>query len=87
VNLYGPEPREARTGTVAFTVENVSSADVARQLARKGLFLSHGDFYAATVIERLDLVPEGLVRAGCACYTTSEEVERLIQAVADLKRS
>jgi cysteine desulfurase family protein (TIGR01976 family) len=87
VNLYGPGPKAARTGTVAFTVENVSSTDVARQLARKGLFLSHGDFYAATVIERLDLVPEGLVRAGCACYTTIEEVERLLQAVADLKRS
>jgi cysteine desulfurase family protein (TIGR01976 family) len=86
VALYGPTPAEARTGTVAFTVENISSTDVARQLAGKGLFLSHGDFYAATVIERLGLGPEGLVRAGCACYTTGEEVDRLIEAVADLKR-
>jgi len=86
VTLYGPSPAEARTGTVAFTVENIASTEVARQLARKGLFLSHGDFYAATVIERLGLGPEGLVRAGCACYTAGEEVDRLIDAVADLQR-
>ena len=49
----------------------------------KGLFLSHGDFYAATVIKVLGV--EALVRAGCACYTTAEEVERLIDAVGQLK--
>ena len=37
--------------------------------------LSHGDFYAATVVERLGLGAEGLVRAGCACYTTEEEID------------
>ena len=50
-------------------------------MAEKGLFLSHGDFYAATVIERLGLEPEGLIRAGCACYTTEDEIERLIDGV------
>jgi selenocysteine lyase/cysteine desulfurase len=48
------------------------------------LFLSHGDFYAMTVIERLGLADEGLVRAGCACYTTEEEIERLIKAVCEV---
>jgi len=36
------------------------------------------------VIERLNLGEEGLVRAGCACYTTDEEVERLIQGVREI---
>ena len=84
VRLYGPPPAVARTPTVSFTVADVASTDVARQLASKGLFLSHGDFYAATVVERLGLGEEGLVRAGCACYTTAEEVERLVEAVAKL---
>jgi selenocysteine lyase/cysteine desulfurase len=48
------------------------------------LFLSHGDFYAATAVERLGLGTEGLVRAGCACYTTEEEIDRLIAGVRDL---
>lgn len=87
VRLYGPPPALARTPTVAFTVEGVTSTDVARRLAQRGLFLSHGDFYAATVVERLGLGSEGLVRAGCACYTTAEEIDRLIAGVAEIARN
>ena len=86
VQLYGPTPDVPRTPTVGFTVEGVSSTRVAEQLAARGVFVSHGDFYAHTVIERLGLHPEGLVRAGCACYTSDEEVERLIAGVRALAR-
>jgi selenocysteine lyase/cysteine desulfurase len=68
---------------VAFTVHGRSADEVARHLANRGVFVSSGDFYATTVVERLGL-RSGLVRAGCACYTTSEEVDRLIGAVAEL---
>jgi selenocysteine lyase/cysteine desulfurase len=50
-------------------------------LADRGLFVSNGDFYAATVIERLGLVPDGVVRVGCSCYTTESEIDRLIEGV------
>jgi len=81
VKVYGPAPDAARTATVSFTVKNYPSAKVTEELAKKGVFTSHGDFYAATVVERLGLSEQGLVRAGCACYTTIEEVERLIAGV------
>jgi selenocysteine lyase/cysteine desulfurase len=81
VKLYGPPPTAPRTSTIAFTLSGVPASEVARRLAERGLFLSHGNFYAATVITRLNLAPEGLVRAGCACYTTASEIDRLIQAV------
>ncbi len=84
VRLYGPTPNVPRTATISFTVDGMASSEVAQKLATRGLFLSHGDFYAATVTERLGLGDEGLVRAGCACYTTPAEVERLIEAVAEL---
>jgi selenocysteine lyase/cysteine desulfurase len=84
VRLYGPPPEKARTPTISFTVDGVTSTDVARRLAERGLFLSHGDFYAATIPDRLGLGEEGLVRAGCACYTTPEEIERLIEGVAEI---
>lgn len=84
VRLYGPSPDVPRTPTVSFTIDQVASTDVARRLADKGLFASHGDFYAATVIERLGLQPEGLVRVGCACYTSDEEIDRLIEAVQEI---
>jgi cysteine desulfurase family protein (TIGR01976 family) len=86
VTLYGPTPDVARTPTVGFTVRGVTSTDVARGLTERGLFLSHGDFYAATIIERLGLGAEGLVRAGCACYTSGDEIARLIDGVREIAR-
>jgi cysteine desulfurase family protein (TIGR01976 family) len=87
VRLYGPTPDLPRTPTVSFTVAGLASTEVARKLAARGLFLSHGDFYAATVVERLGLGPEGLVRAGCSCYTTAEEIERLIEGVREIAKT
>jgi cysteine desulfurase family protein (TIGR01976 family) len=81
VTLYGPPPDSPRTPTLSFTIRGVSSTEAARALARSGVFVSNGDFYAATVLERLGLAEEGLVRAGCACYTTAEEVSRLVEGV------
>jgi cysteine desulfurase family protein (TIGR01976 family) len=84
VRLYGPPPHAERTPTVAFTVNGVASTDVARKLSERGLFVSHGDFYAQTVVDRLGLQPEGLVRVGCACYTSDDEIDRLIESVKDM---
>jgi len=84
VRLYGPPPGTARTPTIAFTVDGVASTEVAKKLVERGIFVSHGDFYAMTVVQRLGQTPHGLVRAGCACYTTPEEVERLLAGVRQI---
>jgi len=84
VRVYGLPPGVARTPTIAFTINDVPSIEVAKKLAERGIFLSHGDFYAMTVVERLGLAPDGLVRAGCACYTTAEEVDRLLDGIRRL---
>jgi cysteine desulfurase family protein (TIGR01976 family) len=82
VTLYGPPPDSPRTSTISFGVAGKRSDVVARMLAESGLFLSDGDFYAQTVVERLGVV--GLVRAGLACYTTADEVDRLIDDVRSM---
>ena len=82
VQVYGSPPDAKRTPTIAFTVEGKSSRDVAGQLADAGVFVSHGDFYATTVVERLGLADGGLVRAGCAIYTSESEVTQLLEAFA-----
>jgi cysteine desulfurase family protein (TIGR01976 family) len=87
VRLYGLPPGNPRTPTVAFTVDGIVSDDVARLLARRGVFVSNGDFYATTVIERLGHEADGVVRAGAACYTTAEEVDRLIEGVEVIARA
>ena len=81
VRLYGPPPHLPRTPTVVFTLDGYTTNEVAERLVESGLFLSNGDFYAATVIERLGVFPDGVVRAGCACYTTEDEVLQLIDGV------
>jgi selenocysteine lyase/cysteine desulfurase len=85
VQVYGPPPALPRTPTVGFIVNGVACTEVARRLAARAVYVSHGDFYAHTVIERLGLQPEGLVRAGCACYTSDDDVERLLDAVARVR--
>ena len=84
VTVYGPPPGTPRTPTVSFTMNRLTTDEVATRLAERGLFVSNGDFYAATVVERLGLLPHGLVRVGCSCYTSAEEVERLLAGVAAL---
>ncbi|HKV52859.1 MAG TPA: cysteine desulfurase-like protein [Gemmatimonadaceae bacterium] len=87
VRVFGPPPSAPRTPTISFVVAGRSSTDVARRLADRALYASNGDFYAATVIERIGMAPDGVVRAGCACYTTEDEVQRLVEAVAEIAKN
>jgi cysteine desulfurase family protein (TIGR01976 family) len=87
IKLYGPRPGSPRTPTLSFTLRGYSTDEVAVALAKRGVFVSNGDFYAATIIDRLGLAPEGLVRVGCSCYTSQEEVDRLLDGVRELARS
>jgi selenocysteine lyase/cysteine desulfurase len=83
VALHGVPPTDApRTPTVSFTVKGIDSRTVATRLANAaGVFVPNGNFYAATIAERLNVGTSGWVRAGLACYTTGEEVERLVGGV------
>ena len=83
VRVYGAPASAARTPTAAFTVRDFPADDVADALAGEAVFVSTGDFYATSVVSRYGLASRGgLVRAGCAAYTTAEEVDRLLEAVA-----
>jgi cysteine desulfurase family protein (TIGR01976 family) len=84
VTRYGVDPSKPRTPTAAFTVRGMDSTAVARRLAADGVFVSHGDFYASTIVAQLGHGADGLVRAGCACYTNDDEIMRLIAGVARL---
>ncbi|CAN5725009.1 cysteine desulfurase-like protein [soil metagenome] len=84
VQVFGPLPTAPRTPTIAFTLNGVTSGEVSRRLADRGIFASNGDFYATTVVKRLGQTRDGMVRAGCACYTTAEEVDRLIAGVREI---
>ena len=84
VRLFGPPPDAPRTPTLSFAVRGVPSAEVSRRLAERGIFASHGDFYATTVVRRLGVADQGLVRIGCACYTTADEIDRVVEGVREI---
>ena len=84
VTVFGPPPGTARTPTLSFHVQGHESEQVARFLAPRGVYVSHGDFYATTVARRLGLAHEGLVRVGCSCYTTAGEIARVLDGVRAL---
>jgi cysteine desulfurase family protein (TIGR01976 family) len=84
VTRHGPGPDRPRTPTISFTVDDATSDEVARALAEKGIFVSNGDFYATTIVRRLGHGDTGLVRAGISCYTTADEVDRLVAAVREV---
>lgn len=86
VTRFGVAATAERTPTAAFTVKGIDSERVARVLADRGVFTSHGDFYASTIVEKLGLAGPGLVRAGCAIYTTPDEIDRLLEGVANCSR-
>lgn len=86
VTLFGPKPGRPRTPTVSFVLRGHKTTDIARALASKGVFVSNGDFYAMTVIERIGQAADGVVRVGCSCYTTEDEVDRVIDGVREIAR-
>ncbi len=87
VQCYGPPPGRPRTPTISFSIAGKHSRDVAKGLVPEGIYASNGNFYATGVLEKLGKRPEGLMRAGCACYNTEEEVDRLIAGVKKIAAS
>ena len=73
-----------RTPTLLFTVDGVEPAAVHRHLAGMGVNAPASHFYAWDLSHRLGLGPSGGVRVGMAPYTTTDEVDRLLEGVAEV---
>jgi len=84
VRCYGPPPGRPRTPTIAFAIAGVPCREAAQALAAEAVFVTNGNFYAVDVLERLGQTAGGLLRAGCACYATAIEVDRLLSGVERL---
>ncbi|WP_435744196.1 cysteine desulfurase-like protein [Nocardioides sp. SYSU DS0663] len=85
VTVHGRPVR--RTPTVLLTVAGHAPADVSRHLAGAGVHAPAGHFYAIEASRHAGLGETGGVRAGLAAYTTEDDVDRLLAAVASLTSS
>ena len=83
VTVHGPKDLADRTPTVAFNVAGRTADDVATHLATRRCAVWHGSYYAMEAMGALGLSETGAVRAGVSCYTTADDVQRLLAAVAE----
>jgi len=90
LRLYGiadPARVPERTPTFCFNLDGWSPEALSDELATRGLFTYHGNYYALGVMTALGLEQSGgAVRAGYLHYTTAEEADRLCDALASLAR-
>jgi cysteine desulfurase family protein (TIGR01976 family) len=88
LRLYGigdPDRVQERTPTFCFNLDGWTPEALSTELGNRGLFTYHGNYYALGVMLALGLEETGgAVRAGYLHYTTSEEADRLCDAVASL---
>ncbi len=76
---------DRRTPTAAFRLAGRHPDEVAEHLARRGVYVWSGNFYAVAVTERLGLEETGgVVRAGLAHYNTLEEVDYCLACLREL---
>ncbi len=84
VNVLGSPAR--RAPTVSFTVDGWKPRKVTEELARRGICAWDGDYYAYELMESLGVGElGGAIRVGLVHYNTAHEVERLLDALSDLR--
>ena len=76
---------DERTPTFAVRVDDQDPLKTATELARRGIYVWDGHYYAITVMERLGLLDSGgAVRIGFCHYHSADDVDRVLDALADL---
>ncbi len=84
VTLHGAPSH--RTPTAVFSVAGHPPSDVHSHLASRGVNAPAGSFYAIEAARWFGLGDAGAVRAGIAPYTDADDVDRLVDGVAELSR-
>ena len=70
--------------TVSFTVDGHQSRDIAEIFADENIFVWDGHYYAIEIINQLDLVKTGgMIRVGPVHYNTIEELDQLLEVLAE----
>ena len=85
VSAYGTRDLSRRVPTATFNVAGHAPAAVAAAMGEQGIYVWDGNYYALELMQRLGLEDSGgAVRVGAAHYTTPEEIDRFLEAVASL---
>jgi cysteine desulfurase family protein (TIGR01976 family) len=87
IGIGDPARLGERTPTFAIRVGAQHPLETSRLLGERGIFTWEGHYYAIEVFERLGLLETGgALRIGFCHYHTLDEVDRVLEALADLAR-
>ena len=84
VRIFGPPAGDDRVGIVSFDVDGVHPHDVSEILDRHAIAVRAGHHCAQVLMDRLGVA--ATTRASLAVYNTREEVDRLVEALHDVRR-
>ncbi len=84
LRLFGPPAGEERVGIVSFALDGVHAHDVSEILDRHAIAVRAGHHCAQVLMDRLG-VP-ATARASLAVYNTRDEIDRLVDALHDVRR-
>jgi cysteine desulfurase family protein (TIGR01976 family) len=89
LTFYGisdPARFDMRTPTVAVRLAGRTPRELAEALGRRGIFCWDGNYYAINLTERLGVEADGgMLRIGLVHYNTAEEIDRLLEALNELR--
>jgi cysteine desulfurase/selenocysteine lyase len=84
LQIFGPPASPTRLGPVSFELEGIHAHDVSEILDRHGVAVRAGHHCAQPLMDRLGVT--ATARASFGVYTTTEEIDRLIEGLADARR-
>jgi cysteine desulfurase / selenocysteine lyase len=84
LRIFGPEAGDGRSAIISFELAGVHPHDVSEILDRHAVCVRAGHHCAQILMERLGVA--ATTRASLAVYNTPEEVDRLADALHDVRR-
>jgi cysteine desulfurase/selenocysteine lyase len=84
LRVFGPPRGPGRLGPVSFEIEGIHAHDVSEILDRHGVAVRAGHHCAQVLMDRLGVA--ATARASFGAYTTSEEIDRLLDGLEDARR-
>ncbi len=84
LRIFGPAAGPERVGPVSFELEGVHAHDVSEILDRHGVAVRAGHHCAQPLMDRLGIA--ATARASFGVYTTTEEIDRLVEGLHDARK-
>lgn len=85
VALHGPSTADGRTPTFTVTIDGMTPWDAAQRLGQAGVDVTAGHYYAIEPMKALGLLDQGGgVRVGFVHYHGFDDVDRVLEGLADL---